>query len=235
MSRRSPSSSVGLRAGEDRLGSPAIQRLFATIRCTDAVRVDRSARATKLHARPQMAKPARFEAAGGSGLDDPAVLRTALVDRAREEPLGRDVERRAARPAILHEAPPGAATVERGVALEEDLTHPRVVPLEEVNRPRSVVAAPPARDAITPVGVGLPMHWRYPLPPLAVQGTGRGYASSGHLEVRIRGSSARSRSRSAVAVARCLGSRRSAELSISPSPFVSGRPRSALIGGGVPS
>jgi hypothetical protein len=119
-----------------------------------------AAAAFELDARPEVSEAPRLEAAGRPRLDDPAVLRTHLVDRARVAVGDRHIEAGAAIAVVLHEAEVRRSVLELGVHGKEVRPHALLVRLEEVNGARTVMAAPPAGNAVGAAGIRIPLDGR---------------------------------------------------------------------------
>jgi hypothetical protein len=165
-------------------------------------------RPLKRHARAEMPEPPRLDAARRSRLHEPAILGTSLVHGARETPRRGDVERQTTAPRISHEAPARPAVVLVRVPLQQDLAHALVVRFEEMNRPRPVMAAAAAGDAVRAPRIRLSFDGREPASKVAHAVP---HVGIGHFDAPSRGPMTRRRSRSCTAVARWRGSRRRAE------------------------
>jgi hypothetical protein len=113
----------------------------------------------KFDAGAEVAESSSLEARRRAGLDDPAVIRTLFVDRAREAIRHGYVEAPAAITGVLDESKPRRLAVELRVQLESSRLHTRLVRLEEMDGARPVVATPPAGHAVAAVGVRRPVYW----------------------------------------------------------------------------
>jgi hypothetical protein len=182
-----------------------------------------------------MAQPSCLQARRGSRLDDAAVVGANLVEYARKTPRHRDVEGSASVAVVLDEAPAGWAIVDHREASKQLLAvgtapHSVLVRLEQVNRARPMMAAPPAGNAISTARIGR-IRQRGRRTGHRVRGHAH-YSRSGQLAWARAGAIRASSARTADAVGRFDGSCRSVEKRSSVRAPSSVRLLSARMGGG---